>query len=64
MPLNLTSSYYQCEEDLIITFIFQILQIARLSEVIDYVCQNGYFMYADTFINSIFVDKEAWSQRS
>jgi FkbM family methyltransferase len=36
----------------------------KLSEVIDYVCQNGYFVYADTFINSIFVNKEVWSQRS
>jgi FkbM family methyltransferase len=35
----------------------------KLSEVIDYICQNGYFVYADTFINTIFVSKTAWSQR-
>jgi FkbM family methyltransferase len=35
----------------------------KLSEVIDYICQNDYFVYADTFINTIFVSKTAWSQR-
>ncbi len=29
----------------------------KLSNVIDYLTENGYFHYADTYVNSIFVDK-------
>lgn len=32
----------------------------KVSEIIDYMCNNGYFVYADTYINSIFVDREKW----
>jgi FkbM family methyltransferase len=32
----------------------------KVSEVIDYMCDHGYFVYADTYINSIFVDREKW----
>ena len=66
---NAKLSYSQCGENLITSSIFTILRASRsaeqkISEVIDYVCQTGYFIYADTFINSIFVNKEIWSQRS
>ena len=36
----------------------------KLSEVIDFVCSQGYFVYADTYINSIFVDTALWSTHS
>jgi FkbM family methyltransferase len=36
----------------------------KLTEVIDFVCSQGYFIYADTYINSIFVDIAMWNNRS
>jgi FkbM family methyltransferase len=36
----------------------------KLSEVIDFVCSQGYFIYADTYINSIFVDTAIWNTHS
>jgi hypothetical protein len=35
----------------------------KRTEIIDFVCSQGYFQYADTYINSIFVDRQAWIQR-
>ncbi len=35
----------------------------KLQDIIAYVEQQGYFLYADTFINSIFVEKEKWKKR-
>lgn len=35
----------------------------KLDEIIQYVLTQGYFLYADTYINSIFVDKEKWKKR-
>ena len=35
----------------------------KLTEIIAYVEKKGYFLYADTYINSIFVDKEKWKNR-
>jgi FkbM family methyltransferase len=35
----------------------------KLTEIADVVCDRGYFLYADTYINSIFVDREAWTNR-
>jgi len=32
-------------------------------ELIDYVTDNGYFVYADTYINTIFVNKEVWARQ-
>jgi len=32
-------------------------------EIADFVCGHGYFQYADTYINSIFVDQQAWAHR-
>lgn len=32
-------------------------------EVIDYMIDNGYFVYADTYINTVFVDKKSWNER-
>lgn len=31
--------------------------------LIDFVMENGYFLYADTYINSIFVSKEFWGNQ-
>jgi len=36
---------------------------SKLTDVIDFVCEQGYLLYADTFINSIFVDRHAWKNR-
>jgi FkbM family methyltransferase len=33
----------------------------KLTEAIDFIWGQGYFLYADTFINSIFVDRAVWS---
>lgn len=35
----------------------------KLDEIITLMQGNGYFVYADTFINTIFVDNEAWRNR-
>jgi FkbM family methyltransferase len=35
----------------------------KLVDIIDFMKSNEYFVYADTFINSIFVEKNAWSNR-
>jgi hypothetical protein len=35
----------------------------KISEIPNVLQQNGYFIYADTYINTIAVDKEAWSGR-
>lgn len=35
----------------------------KVSEIIDYMYSQGYFVYADTYINSIFVDREKWLAR-
>jgi len=36
---------------------------AKINEIIDYMLANGYMLYADTYINSIFVDKTKWTNR-
>ena len=33
-------------------------------EIIDYMRNKDYFVYADTYINTIFVDRNAWNNRS
>lgn len=35
----------------------------KQNEIIDFMKQQNYFVYADTYINTIFVDNEAWSLR-
>jgi FkbM family methyltransferase len=35
----------------------------KITEIISYMEQSGYFVYADTYINTLFVDKKAWAQR-
>lgn len=36
----------------------------KINEVIDLMISNDYFIYADTYINTIFVSRESWSGRS
>jgi FkbM family methyltransferase len=36
----------------------------KLNDIIEYMCGNNYMVYADTYINTIFVDKEIWNKRS
>lgn len=35
----------------------------KLTEIIDLMHENGYLTYADTYINTIFVDAAAWNNR-
>ena len=35
-------------------------QAVKLDEIITFMEQQNYFVYADTFLNTIFVDKAAW----
>ncbi len=35
----------------------------KLTNIIDYMKQQDYLLYADTYINSIFVEKAAWKNR-
>jgi FkbM family methyltransferase len=35
----------------------------KIEEIIDFMRSKNYFVYADTFINTIFVDKEKWLKR-
>jgi len=32
----------------------------KVFPILDFMKQNGYFVYADTYINSIFIDKQTW----
>ena len=36
----------------------------KLTEVIDFMASRGYFVYADTYVNSIFVRMAAWKART
>jgi FkbM family methyltransferase len=35
----------------------------KLTDIVDFMKGRGYFTYADTYINTIFVSNEAWSSR-
>lgn len=35
----------------------------KRTDIIDHMLSKGYFLYADTYINSIFVEKKAWGNR-
>lgn len=35
----------------------------KLTEIIEFMADQGYFSYADTYINTIFVLRDAWSKR-
>ena len=35
----------------------------KLVEIIELMRINGYFSYADTYVNTIFVDNAAWNNR-
>ena len=35
----------------------------KLTEIIDFMLAQDYFVYADTYVNTIFVDRNAWSRR-
>jgi FkbM family methyltransferase len=35
----------------------------KIGEIVHFMVQNNYFVYADTYINTIFVEKEAWNKR-
>lgn len=35
----------------------------KLTAVIEFLQSKGYFLYADTYINSIFVDRSKWARR-
>lgn len=35
----------------------------KLMDIIDFMLSKNYFIYADTYINTIFVDTESWRQR-
>ena len=35
----------------------------KLNNIIEYMLNKDYFLYADTYINSIFVDKKKWGKR-
>lgn len=35
----------------------------KLHEIIEFMSSQGYFVYADTYINTIFVDRDSWARR-
>ena len=35
----------------------------KITEIIEIMTAKNYFVYADTFLNTIFIDKTAWSKR-
>lgn len=35
----------------------------KVQELIDYICQKGYMVFGDTYINTIFVNTEKWQNR-
>ncbi len=36
-------------------------KLKKQDDIIAYMIEQGYFLYADTYVNSIFVDKKIWS---
>jgi hypothetical protein len=36
----------------------------KIQGIFDLMIANGYMTYADTYINTIFVDRDAWLSRS
>ncbi|MEI7466364.1 MAG: hypothetical protein WCJ87_13545, partial [Burkholderiales bacterium] len=34
-----------------------------LTEIIDFMRSQDYFDYADTYVNTIFIDRAAWARR-
>jgi FkbM family methyltransferase len=38
--------------------------VCKSGEIINFMKNNGYFLYADTFINSIFVDSESYKKNN
>jgi len=39
------------------------LTVGKDHAIADMMSENGYFIYADTFVNTIFVDERAWKSR-
>jgi len=39
------------------------IQQTKIQEILDWMCDRGYTVYADTFINTIFVERQAWAGR-
>lgn len=37
--------------------------IHKIPEIIEYMTSQGYFVFADTYLNTIFVDKQHWDAR-
>jgi hypothetical protein len=37
--------------------------ITKETGIIDHFTSNGYLVFADTFLNTVFVDQKAWSKR-
>ena len=37
--------------------------ITKETGIIEYYTSNGYLVFADTFLNTVFVDQEAWAKR-
>ena len=35
----------------------------KITSIMDFMQEKGYFVYADTYINSIFVNKLSWKNR-
>lgn len=35
----------------------------KIGDIPQYLCSNGYFIYSDTYINTIFVDQKVWNAR-
>ncbi len=37
--------------------------VHKIPEIIEYMTSRGYFIFADTYLNTIFVDKQRWDAR-
>ena len=37
--------------------------IAKENEIIEYFTSNGYMIFADTYLNTIFIDRQVWKNR-
>ena len=65
-PSNIVKEYYDVIRELMSSILlldgYKLIGENAHKNLIDYIKSNGYLLYADTNINSIFVLKEIWER--
>lgn len=58
IDFNIFYPYVICVETM--TYSSQLGESKKIIKIINYLCSRGYFVFADTYINTIFVRKDIW----